>query len=175
MNEDNGIIVIQDQNKLKQKYKVVTCFSILSTNKEYIVYSKGKEDEGTILVYISEIEIKDKNEIDLITIKSESILIEIGILLKQIYQKNIDEKKYKLKALNLNKKFTTIGYKNIKLEPDYYKYIKKDYNSNKKEREIIGEYQYIKEFTIEKVKTPEKDFCNQFKIDKKYINAIKKI
>ena len=53
--------------------------------------------------------------------------------------------------------------------------IKKDYNTNKKKREIIGEQIFLKELTIEKVRKPDKDFINQFKIDKKYINAIRNI
>ena len=175
MKEDNGIIVVEDENKSKHKYQILNCFSITSTNKEYLSYSNGKEDEDTILIYVSEIKINENNTIELLDVKSESTLVEIGVLLKQIYDQNVDDSKYQLNSININNKFKVFGHKSIKLEPDYYKKIKKDYNTNKKKREIIGEQIFLKELTIEKVRKPDKDFINQFKIDKKYINAIRNI
>jgi len=175
MKEDNGIITIEDEHGLKEKYKIVTCFNMDYDGNDYIVYSKNNIDDDNIIIHVSQLTYQDNNKIELNTIKSEATLRRIGVLLKQIIQNSVNEDDYELKSINITKKYIKKGYRDIKLEKKDYDTIRKDYNSNKKNREKIGEYEYLKEYTIEKIESKEKEFKNQFKITNRYINAIRNI
>lgn len=173
--DDNGIIIIKDKFNNKKKYKIVSCFEIVDTKKDYLLYTDNNDAKDDITIYTSMINQIDNNIVELSKITSESIMLQIKDIIVNIYKNNIDNKIFIPKSLNMKLNYNLIGNRLMMLPTKIYKQIKKDYNANKDNREKAGTYKYQAEYTVEMSTNADMDYILRFKSDKKYINAIRNI
>ena len=172
--ENNGIIQIKDIHGLKTKYKIVNCLTLTKTNKTYLIYTKNSDSDSLITLYVSEL-MQNNNIIELTKIMSENTLIEIKNILIDIINNNSNNSNYMLKVLNEKSNFLIRSDRKLEIPNKLYKYLKKDYNTNKKVREIINLNKLKKECVIEKIKMAELDFIETFTKSDNYIKIIKNL
>jgi uncharacterized protein YrzB (UPF0473 family) len=85
--EEKEFIKITNEDGTEVEVEILNYFTLESNQKDYLVYTEGKQDEtGDIIVYTSEV-VEKGEEIELKGIEDENVLKEITDVLTEIVQK----------------------------------------------------------------------------------------